>query len=84
MWTYLGIQNFGYEELVVVQLVPFLEKLLLEVLGSDVAEARRGLGVDLGLHIDDIRDVPLVVLVVLEELREVLGVRSVFPGNGGH
>lgn len=67
-----------------MQLVPFLEKLLLEVLGSDVAEAGWGLGVDLGFHVDNIRDVPLVILVVLEELREVLGIRSVFPGNGGH
>jgi hypothetical protein len=37
-----------------MQLVAFLEKLLLEVLGSDVAETGWGLGVDLGLHIDDI------------------------------
>ena len=67
-----------------MQLVPFLEKLLLEVLGSNVAETGRCLGVDLGLHVDDIRDVPLVILVVLEELWEVLGIRSVFPCNGGH
>ena len=67
-----------------MQLVALLEKLLLEVLGSDVAEAGRCLGVNLGLHVDNIRDVPLVILVVLEELREVLGIRSVFPGNGGH
>ena len=67
-----------------MQLVTFLEKLLFEVLGSNVAEAGRCLGVNLGFHVDNIRDVPLVILVVLEELREVLGVRSVFPGNRGH
>ena len=65
-----------------MKVIAFLEKLLFEILGSDVAEAGRCLGIDLWLHIDDIRDVSLVILVILEELREILGVRSVFPSIG--
>ncbi len=65
-----------------MKLIAFLEKLLLEILGSDVAEPGRCLGIDLGLHVDDIRDVSLIILVVLEELREILRVRSVFPSIG--
>ena len=82
MLACLGIEDFRDKKLVVMKLIAFLEKLLLEILGSDVAEPCRGLGIYLGLHVDDIRDMSLVILVVLEELREILRVRSVFPSIG--
>ena len=57
--------------MIIIQHVPPPEELLLEILGPDVIEPCGGLIVDEGPHIDDICDVPLVVLMLLEELREI-------------
>ena len=59
-----------------MQLISFLEKLLLEILLPDVIESGGCSAVDKSFGVNDIRDMSLVVLMFLKQLREISRVRS--------
>lgn len=76
MSTYPCIQNFVDKKLVVLELIPSLEELLFEILLSNMIKSGGRTRIHHRLDVNDVRDVPLVVLMLLEQLREIPGVRG--------
>ena len=61
---YPCIKDLGHQDIVVIKVFPFSEKLFLVVLVTDVRELGWRTSIHSRLHVDDVADVPLVVLVI--------------------
>ena len=61
---YSRVEDLGYENVVVVEVLSLPEELLFVVLVADVRELGRGSRVDSRFHVDDVADMSFVVLVI--------------------
>ena len=61
---YSRVEDLGYENVVVVEVLSLPEELLFVVLVADVCELGRGSCVYGCFHVDDVADMSFVVLVI--------------------
>lgn len=61
---YPRIKDPGHQDIIVIEVFPFPEKLFLVVLVADVGEFGWRTRIHCCLHVDDVANVPFVVLVI--------------------